>query len=41
MHWSFTKVQNLSHAITDIQIDTQMHNNTHLMAPTSLYNPTK
>ena len=33
MHWNFTKVQILSHAIADIQTDTQMHNYTHLIAP--------
>ena len=34
IHWSFTKVQILSHATTDKWRDTQMNNNIHSMAPT-------
>ena len=34
---SFTKVQILSHAITDVQTNRQMYKYTHLMALTPLY----
>ena len=33
MHWSYTKVEILLHAITEIWTDTQMRNSTQSMAP--------
>ena len=37
LHWGFIKGQIHFHAFTDIWTDTQMHNYTHSLSPTSLY----